>query len=165
LDGDAGPQAAELRRHGAGEFLFGLREALRLIDEEGLEDVFARHARLGEAVRRCVRHWSGNNGPQLYCANPARESNSVTAVLMPDGNDAEGIRKTCKDKFNVSLGGGLSKLNGQVFRIGHLGDLNEPMVLGTLASVEMALRVQGVPHTPGGVDAAIAYLAEEAKAA
>ena len=144
---------------------FGLREALRLLEEEGLDDVFARHARLGEAVRRCVRHWSGNNGPQLYCANPARESNSVTAVLMPEGNDAEGVRKICKDKFNVSLGGGLSKLNGQVFRIGHLGDLNEPMVLGTLASVEMALRVQGVPHTPGGVDAAIAYLAEEAKAA
>jgi alanine-glyoxylate transaminase/serine-glyoxylate transaminase/serine-pyruvate transaminase len=84
---------------------------------------------------------------------------------MPEGNDAEAVRKTCKEKFNVSLGGGLSKLNGQVFRIGHLGDLNEPMVLGTLASVEMALRVQGVPHAPGGVDAAIAYLADQAKAA
>ena len=146
-------------------FFFGLREALRLIEEEGLEEVFARHARLGEAVRRCVRHWSGNNGPQVYCTNPARESNSVTAVQMPDGHNAEAIRKTCKEKFNVSLGGGLSKLNGTVFRIGHLGDLNEPMVLGTLASVEMALRIEGVPHTAGGVDAAIAYLAQEAKAA
>jgi alanine-glyoxylate transaminase/serine-glyoxylate transaminase/serine-pyruvate transaminase len=84
---------------------------------------------------------------------------------MPDGHDAEAIRKICLEKFNVSLGGGLSKLNGHVFRIGHLGDLNEPMVLGTLASVEMALRVQGVPHAPGGVDAAIGYLAQEAKAA
>ncbi len=147
-------------------FFFGLKESLRLLlDDEGLDEVFARHARLGEAVRRCVRHWSGNNGPQLYCSNPARESNSVTAVLMPEGHNAEAIRKTTNEKFNVSLGGGLSKLNGQVFRIGHMGDLNEPMVLGTLASVEMALRVQGVPHTSGGVDAAIEYLAQEAKAA
>jgi alanine-glyoxylate transaminase / serine-glyoxylate transaminase / serine-pyruvate transaminase len=147
-------------------FFFGLKESLRLLlDDEGLDEVFARHARLGEAVRRCVRHWSGNNGPQVYCANPARESNSVTAVLMPEGFNADDVRKTTKEKFNVSLGGGLSKLGGQVFRIGHMGDLNEPMVLGTLASVEMALRVNGVPHTPGGVDAAIEYLAQEAKAA
>jgi alanine-glyoxylate transaminase / serine-glyoxylate transaminase / serine-pyruvate transaminase len=116
-------------------------------------------------VRRCVRHWSGNNGPQVFCTNPARESNSVTAVQMPEGHSAEDVRKICREKFNVSLGGGLSKLNGYVFRIGHMGDLNEPMVLGTLASIEMALRVQGVPHTAGGVDAAIAYLADEAKAA
>jgi len=141
-------------------FFFGLKESLRLLlDDEGLDEVFARHARLGEAVRRCVRHWSGNNGPQVYCSNPARESNSVTAVLMPEGHSAEAIRKTTKEKFNVSLGGGLSKLNGQVFRIGHMGDLNEPMVLGTLASVEMALRVNGVPHAAGGVNAAIEYLA------
>lgn len=147
-------------------FFYGLKESLRLLlDDEGLEEVFARHARLGEAVRRCVRHWSGNNGPQVFCTNPARESNSVTAVQMPDGHSAEDIRKTCREKFNVSLGGGLSKLNGYVFRIGHMGDLNEPMVLGTLASIEMALRVQGVPHTAGGVDAAIEYLAQEAKAA
>jgi alanine-glyoxylate transaminase/serine-glyoxylate transaminase/serine-pyruvate transaminase len=147
-------------------FFFGLKESLRLLlDDEGLDDVFARHARLGEAVRRCVRHWSGNNGPQVYCTNPARESNSVTAVLMPEGHNAEAVRKTTKEKFNVSLGGGLSKLNGQVFRIGHMGDLNEPMVLGTLASIEMALRVNGVPHAAGGVNAAIEYLAQVAKAA
>jgi alanine-glyoxylate transaminase/serine-glyoxylate transaminase/serine-pyruvate transaminase len=147
-------------------FFFGLKESLRLLlDDEGLDDVFARHARLGEAVRRCVRHWSGNNGPQVYCTNPARESNSVTAVLMPEGHNAEAVRKTTKEKFNVSLGGGLSKLNGQVFRIGHMGDLNEPMVLGTLASIEMALRLNGVPHASGGVNAAIEYLAHEAKAA
>jgi alanine-glyoxylate transaminase/serine-glyoxylate transaminase/serine-pyruvate transaminase len=147
-------------------FFYGLKESLRLLlDDEGLDEVFARHARLGEAVRRCVRHWSGNNGPQVFCTNPARESNSVTAVQMPDGHSAEDIRRICREKFNVSLGGGLSKLNGYVFRIGHMGDLNEPMVLGTLASIEMALRVQGVPHAAGGVDAAIEYLAEEAKAA
>ena len=141
-------------------FFYGLQESLRLIhDEEGLEDVLARHSRLGEAVRRCVQHWSGNNGPQLYCTNPARLSDSVTAVLMPDGHDADAVRKTALSRFNVSIGGGLSKLGGKVFRIGHMGDLNEPMILGTLAVVEMALKLNGVPHAPGGVDAAIAYLA------
>ena len=140
-------------------FFFGLKESLRLLEEEGLDAVFDRHARLAEAVRRCVRHWSGNNGPQLYCLDPSRVSNSVTAILMPDGFDAEAVRRTAM-RFNVSLGGGLSRLSGKVFRIGHLGDLNEPMVLGTLASVEMALRIQGVPHTAGGVDAAMAYLAD-----
>lgn len=141
---------------------YGLRESIRLLEEEGLENVFARHARLAEAVRRCVRHWSGNNGPQLYCANPTRESNSVTAVLMPEGHDAEAIRNTTKNRFNVSLGAGLSKLGGKVFRIGHLGDLNEPMILGTLAAIEMALKMNNVPHAPGGVDAAMEYLASAA---
>jgi alanine-glyoxylate transaminase/serine-glyoxylate transaminase/serine-pyruvate transaminase len=141
---------------------YGLQESLRLIEEEGLEQVFARHARLGEAVRRCVRHWSGNAGPQLFCENPERYSNSVTTVLMPSGHDAEAVRRIAMQRFNVSLGGGLSKLSGQVFRIGHLGDLNEPMILGTLASVEMALKLAGVPHAPGGVAVAMAWLAEQA---
>ena len=141
-------------------FFYGLQEAMRLIhDVEGLDDVLRRHHRLAEAVRRCVQHWSGNNGPQLYCTNTARYSDSVTAVLMPEGFNAEEIRKTALSKFNVSLGGGLSRLNGQVFRIGHLGDLNEPMILGTLAVVELAMQINGVPHTAGGVNAAIAYLA------
>jgi len=139
---------------------YGLAESLRLIEEEGLEQVFRRHARLGEAVRRCVRHWSGNDGPRLFCTNPGRFSDSVTAVLMPEGFDCEAVRRTALHRFNVSLGAGLSKLDGRVFRIGHLGDLNEPMVLGTLAAVEMALKLNGVPHAPGGVDAAMAYLAE-----
>lgn len=139
---------------------FGLRESIRLIEEEGLENVFARHTRLARAVRACVRHWSGNNGPQLYCTNPSRESDSVTAILMPEGFDAEAIRKTTMQRFNVSLGGGLSKLGGKVFRIGHLGDLNEPMILGTLAAVEMALKINNVPHAPGGVAAAMASLTE-----
>jgi alanine-glyoxylate transaminase/serine-glyoxylate transaminase/serine-pyruvate transaminase len=142
-------------------YFFGLQEALRLIEEEGLEEVFARHARLAEAVRRCVRHWSGNSGPSLYCLDPARVSNSVTAVLMPEGYDAEALRKTVFGRFNVSLGGGLARLGGKVFRIGHLGDLNEPMILGTLAAVEMGMRINAVPHTAGGVDAAMAYLAGE----
>ena len=144
---------------------YGLRESLRLIEEEeGLEQVLRRHARLGEAVRRCVRHWSGNNGPQLFCTNPGRFSDSVTAVLMPEGHDSEAVRRTALTRFNVSLGAGLNKLAGRVFRIGHLGDLNEPMVLGTLAAVEMSLKLNGVPHAPGGVDAAMAFLAEETAA-
>ena len=142
---------------------YGLQESIRLLEEEGLDQVFARHARLAEAVRRCVRHWSGNNGPSLFCENPDRFSNSVTAVLMPDGHNAEDIRKIALNTFNVSLGGGLGRLGGKVFRIGHLGDLNEPMILGTLATVEASMRVAGVPHTPGGVNAAIAYLADQAR--
>ncbi len=141
---------------------YGLEESIRLLEEEGLDAVFARHARLAEAVRRCVRHWSGNNGPSLFCENPDRFSNSVTAVLMPEGHDAEAVRKIALNSFNVSLGSGLSRLGGKVFRIGHLGDLNEPMILGTLATVEASLRVAGVPHASGGVNAAIEYLAEAA---
>ena len=144
---------------------YGLREALRLLEEEGLENVWARHRRLGEAVRRAVRGWAGNDGPQLFCTDPARVSNSVSAVLMPEGHDAEAIRRTALGRFNVSLGGGLSRLNGTVFRIGHLGDLNEPMVLGTLGAVEMCFRLNRVPHGAGGVQAAIEYLAGEAQAA
>jgi alanine-glyoxylate transaminase/serine-glyoxylate transaminase/serine-pyruvate transaminase len=141
-------------------FFYGLRESLRLIhDEEGLAHVLARHSRLAEAVRRCVQHWSGNNGPQLFCANPARYSDSVTAVLMPEGHDADAVRKTALTRYNVSIGGGLSKLNGRVFRLGHMGDLNEPMILGTLSVVEMALKLNNVPHAPGGVNAAMERLA------
>jgi alanine-glyoxylate transaminase/serine-glyoxylate transaminase/serine-pyruvate transaminase len=110
-------------------------------------------------VRAAVQHWSGNNGPQLFCTTPSRYSDSVTAVLMPDGVDGDVFRRVAMQRFNVSLGGGLGPLAGKVFRIGHLGDLNEPMILGTLATVELAMKVAGVPHTPGGVDAAIAALA------
>jgi alanine-glyoxylate transaminase/serine-glyoxylate transaminase/serine-pyruvate transaminase len=141
---------------------YGLQEALRLIEEESLDQVFARHARLAEAVRRAVRHWSGNNGPQLFCENPDRFSDSVTAILMPEGHNAEAVRSMAHGRFNTSLGAGLGRLNGRVFRIGHLGDLNEPMILGTLATVEMCLKLCGVPHAPGGVDAAMEWLAEAA---
>ncbi len=138
---------------------YGLKESLRLLEEEGLPNVFARHHRLGEAVRRAVQVWAGNDGPQLFCTNPSRYSDSVTAVLMPEGHDAEAVRRTTRQRFNVSLGGGLGRLGGKVFRIGHLGDLNEPMVLGALTAVEMALRINDVPHGKGGVDAAMDYLA------
>ena len=138
---------------------YGLQESLRLIEEEGLDEVVARHHRLAEATRRAVRAWSGNDGPQLFCLNPSRYSDSVTAVVMPEGHDAEKTRKTALDRFNVSIGGGLGKLGGKVFRIGHLGDLNAPMLIGTLSAVEMSLRINGVPHGRGGVDAAMDWLA------
>lgn len=140
-------------------FFYGLCESIRLIEQEGLDQVVARHGRLAEATRRAVRVWAGNEGPQLFCLNPARYSDSVTAVLMPDGHDAEAVRRTALDRFNVSMGGGLGRLGGKVFRIGHLGDLNEPMILGTLAAVEMSLRLNSVPHGKGGVEAAMDWLA------
>jgi len=143
-------------------FFFGLQKALCLIEEEGLPGVLARHHRLAEGVRRAVAAWSGNAGPQLFCTDPARASDSVSAVLMPDGHDAEALRRTALARFNVALGGGLGPLNGKVFRIGHLGDLNEPMVLGVLGAVEMSLSLNRVPHAPGGVDAAMAWFAEAA---
>ena len=138
---------------------YGLAESLRLLEEEGLANVFARHHRLATAVRAAVAHWSGNSGPELFCRNRDRFSDSVTAVLMPEGHDAEALRTLCYQRFNLSLGGGLGPLHGRVFRIGHMGDLNEPMILGTLATVELAMGILGVPHTKGGLDSAIAALA------
>ncbi len=139
---------------------YGLRESIRLLDEEGLDNVTARHTRLAEATRRAVKVWAANNGPTLYCLSPDRYSNSVTAVQMPEGFNGDVLRKTVRERFNVSLGGGLGKLGGKIFRIGHLGDLNEPMLLGALAAIEMAMRIDGVPHGRGGVEAAMAFLAE-----
>jgi alanine-glyoxylate transaminase/serine-glyoxylate transaminase/serine-pyruvate transaminase len=139
-------------------FFYGLQEALRMLEEEGLDAVFTRHARLGEATRRAVRAWRSNDGPEVYGSEPGAQSNTVTAVLVPEGSDADKMRQLALDKFNVSLGGGLDRLKGRVFRIGHLGDLNEPMLLGTIAAVEMALDLTGVPHGKGGVTAAMEYL-------
>jgi len=139
----------------ATNLLYGLREALRMLDEEGLDNVFARHARLAEATRRAVRAW----GLELLCLNPAEYSNTLTAVLMPDGHDADALRETILDRFDMSLGMGLGKLKGRVFRIGHLGDFNELMLAGTLCGVEMGLASAGVPHQRGGVMAALDYLA------
>jgi alanine-glyoxylate transaminase/serine-glyoxylate transaminase/serine-pyruvate transaminase len=138
---------------------YGLRESVRLIEEEGLDNVHARHTRLAEATRRAVRVWAANDGPELFCLSPDRYSDSVTAVLMPEGFSGDTLRKTIRERFNVSLGGGL-KLGGTIFRIGHLGDLNEPMLLGALAAIEMAMRIEGVPHGRGGVEAAMAFLAD-----
>jgi alanine-glyoxylate transaminase/serine-glyoxylate transaminase/serine-pyruvate transaminase len=139
---------------------YGLRESIRLLDEEGLDNVTARHTRLAEATRRAVKVWAGNNGPTLFCLSPDRYSDSVTAVIMPEGFNGDALRKTVRERFNVSLGGGLGKLGGKIFRIGHLGDLNEPMLMGALTAVEMAMRIDSIPHGRGGVEAAMAFLAE-----
>jgi alanine-glyoxylate transaminase/serine-glyoxylate transaminase/serine-pyruvate transaminase len=136
--------------------LYGLREALKmLIDEEGLDNVFARHARHAEATRRAVRGW----GLEVLCLNPEEYSGSLTAVLMPEGHDADALRRVILDRFNMSLGAGLTKLTGKVFRIGHLGDFNDLTLAGTLCGVEMGLGVAGVPHQRGGAQAALDYLA------
>lgn len=137
---------------------YGLAEAIKMLDEEGLDQVFARHARLAEATRRAVRVWGEGGHMQLFGTDPKLLSNSVTAILMPPGVDAERVRQTALDRYNVSLGGGLDNLKGKVFRIGHMGDLNEPMLLGALAAVEMSFKTAGIPYTKGGVDAAMAYL-------
>lgn len=138
--------------------IFGLQESLRMIEEETLDGVFARHARLGAATRACVAAWSEGGGPELFCTNPDLVSNSVTAVQVPEGSDANRLREVCGERFNVSLGGGLSRLNGRVFRIGHMGDLNEPMLMGALTAVEMGLDLAGIPHGKGGVAAAMQSL-------
>lgn len=141
---------------------FGMVEAIRLIEDEGLEAVWARHGRLAAAVRAAVVGWGqSNQGVALYCQNGLRYSDSVTAVLMPDGYDADGLRAILRDRFNVSTGGGLASLSGKVFRIGHMGDLNEPMILGTLAAVEIALSIAQIPHEKG-VEAAMEVLSERA---
>ncbi len=140
----------------ATNLLYGLREALKMLDEEGLENVFARHQRHAEATRRAVRAW----GLEVLAKNPAEYSASLTAVLMPAGHDADRVRKIILENFDMSLGTGLSKLRGKVFRIGHLGDFNDLALLGTLAGCEMGLALAGVPVKKEGVQAAMAYLAE-----
>ena len=135
--------------------LFGLRESLAMLAEEGLDDVFSRHQRFAEATRAAVAAWD----LECYSVNPCEHSNSLTAVTLPDGHDANALRKVILDRFDMSLGTGLGKLDGRVFRIGHLGDLNELTLAGTLAGVEMGLRVARVPHRRGGVDAALEHLA------
>jgi alanine-glyoxylate transaminase/serine-glyoxylate transaminase/serine-pyruvate transaminase len=132
-----------------------------MLEEEGLDEVFARHHRLAEATRRAVRAWRQNDGPEIFAVDQRAQSDSITAVQLPEGYDAEQVRRIALDKFNVSLGGGLDRLRGRIVRIGHLGDLNEPMILGAIAAVEMALELTGVPHGRGGVQAAMDYLVAE----
>ena len=139
----------------ATNLLYGLHEALKMLHEEGLENVFARHRRHGAATRAAVEAWELD----LLCVNEEEYSDSLTAVLVPDGHDADALRKAALDAFDMSLGTGLGKVAGKVFRIGHLGDFNDLMLAGTLAGVEMALQVAGIPHTKGGVLAALAQLA------
>jgi alanine-glyoxylate transaminase/serine-glyoxylate transaminase/serine-pyruvate transaminase len=145
----------------ATNLLYGLREALRMLREEGLENVFARHDRHAEATRRAVRAW----GLEVLCAVPEEYSSSLTAVMTPAGHDADVLRKRILEAFDMSLGTGLGKLAGKVFRIGHLGDFNDLMLIGTLGGVEMGLELAAVPHRKGGVQAAMEFLAASAKGA
>lgn len=137
--------------------LYGLRESLQMLLEEGLPKVFARHDRLAEATRRAVRAWD----LELVCQNPEEYSSSLTAVWMPPGHDADAFRKVILERFNMSLGNGLGKLQGKVFRIGHLGDFNDLMLAGTLSGLEMGLGLAGVPYRKGGVMAALEYLGQK----
>jgi alanine-glyoxylate transaminase/serine-glyoxylate transaminase/serine-pyruvate transaminase len=141
--------------------LYGLREALHMLMEEGLQNVFRRHQRHGEATRAAVRAW----GLEIFCEEPREYSNSLTAVLMPPGHDADHVREVILENFDMSLGAGLSKLAGKVLRIGHLGSFNDLMLAGTLGGVEMGLRLAGVPHRAGGVAAALDSLASTAQPA
>ena len=138
----------------ATNLLYGLGEAIGMLLEEGLANVFARHARHGEATRRAVRAW----GLEILCANAAEYSNALTAVMMPPGHDEAEFRRIVLERYDLSLGAGLTNLKGKVFRIGHLGDLNDLTLLGTLGGVEMGLECAGVPHRKGGVRAAMDYL-------
>ena len=143
----------------ATNLLYGLREALRMLNEEGLQNVFARHDRHAEATRRAVRAW----GLEVLCAVPEEYSSSLTAVMTPAGHDADRLRKVILEAFDMSLGTGLGKLAGKVFRIGHLGDFNDLTLMGTLAGVEMGLELAGVPHKKAGVQTASDYLASCAR--
>jgi alanine-glyoxylate transaminase/serine-glyoxylate transaminase/serine-pyruvate transaminase len=134
--------------------LYGLRESLAMFGEEGLPAVFARHRRHAEATRRAVRAW----GLDIVCRDPAECSSTLTAVLLSDGQDADSVREIVLDRFNASLGAGLGRLAGRVFRIGHLGDLGDLMLAGTLCGVEMGLALTGVPIERAGVRAALDYL-------
>ena len=138
----------------ATNLLYGLREALRMLDEEGFENVLRRHGRHGEATRAAVRAW----GLDIVPENPAEYSNSLTAVYTPEGHSADRLRQIILEHFDMSLGTGLGKLAGRVFRIGHLGSFNDLMLAGTLSGVEMGLAIAGVPHKSGGVQAAMASL-------
>jgi alanine-glyoxylate transaminase/serine-glyoxylate transaminase/serine-pyruvate transaminase len=139
----------------ATNMLYGLRESLKmLLDEEGLPAVFHRHARHAEATRRAVVGW----GLEVLCADPREYSNSLTAVLVPSGFDADRLREIILEAFDMSLGTGLGRLRGKIFRIGHLGHFNDLMLSGTLAGVEMGLHRAGIPHRPGGVTAALEFL-------
>ncbi|MFC3528149.1 pyridoxal-phosphate-dependent aminotransferase family protein [Paracoccus mangrovi] len=138
----------------ATNLLFGLNEAIAMLHDEGLENVFARHARHGAATRAAVRHW----GLEVLCRRQGQESGVLTAVLMPEGHSADAFRKTALRHYDISLGNGLSKVADKVFRIGHLGDFNDLTLAGTLTGVELGLRKAGVPHRDGGLDAALKVL-------
>jgi alanine-glyoxylate transaminase/serine-glyoxylate transaminase/serine-pyruvate transaminase len=157
--------APMLRDNAAGFFpytpstnlLYGLGEALAMMKDEGLDRIVARHERFGRATRAAVKAW----GLDIVAVNPAEHSGVLTAVMMPEGHDADAFRQIVLDRFDMSLGTGLGRLKGKIFRIGHLGDLNDLTLAGTLSGVEMGFKAAGVPHTPGGVLAALDVLATE----
>jgi alanine-glyoxylate transaminase/serine-glyoxylate transaminase/serine-pyruvate transaminase len=143
----------------ATNLLYGLREALAMLAEEGLDNVFRRHVRHAEATRRAVHAW----GLEVNCADEREHSASLTGIRMPAGHDADRLRAVILEHFDMSLGQGLGKLKGKLFRIGHLGAFNDLMLCGTLAGVEMGLGMAGVPHRAGGVSAALQHLAATSK--
>ena len=138
----------------ATNLLLGLREALLMMEAEGWSSIYARHARLAEATRRAVATW----GLENYCAIPEKSSNTVTTVLVPEDTSADQLRAVILERYDMSLGAGLGILADKVFRIGHLGSFNELMMTGTLAGIEMGLHAAGIPHSTGGVTAALEYL-------
>ena len=138
----------------ATNLLYGLEVAIEMLHEEGLDAVFARHDRHAQTTRNAVQAW----GLEVLCQNPENYSSSLTAVVVPDGHDADAFREIVLKNFNMSLGNGLAKLAGKVFRIGHLGDFNDLMLLGTLSGVEMGLSLAGIPHQRGGVETAMQTL-------
>ncbi len=140
--------------------LQGLKVAIELLHQEGLDNVFARHERAAEATRRCVRQW----GLEIQCRIPAQCSSTLTAVRTPEGHSADGLRAVILQRCNMSLGNGLGPLTDKVFRIGHVGDFNDTSVLGVLAGVEMGLALCGVPYRAGGIEPAMAYLRGNAAA-
>ena len=137
---------------------FGLREAIAMVEEEGFDNLFARHDRLAEAARRAVHAW----GFDILCADSRAHANALTAIVMPEGVNADAVRGVILERFDVSLGAGLGKMAGKVFRVGHLGWINDLMLVGALAGVEMGLAAAGVKHKSGGVQAAMDYLAGNA---
>ena len=140
----------------ATNLLYGLAEAIDMLEEEGHDNVFARHKRHSEATRRAVNAW----GLEILCNNPDEYSDSLTAIMMPEGHSADNYRKMVLERFNMSLGSGLGKVANKIFRIGHLGDFNDLTLLGTLAGVEMGLSVANVPHNAGGIKSAMDFLAQ-----
>jgi alanine-glyoxylate transaminase/serine-glyoxylate transaminase/serine-pyruvate transaminase len=138
----------------ATNLLYGLREALHLLEEEGMDNVFQRHIRHGEATRAAVNAW----GLEMPCKNETEFSPALTAVIMPEGHSEIAFRKLILERFNMSLGSGLGKFTDKVFRIGHLGDFNDLTLLGALSGVEMGLTLANIPHHKGGVDAAMQSL-------
>jgi alanine-glyoxylate transaminase/serine-glyoxylate transaminase/serine-pyruvate transaminase len=133
--------------------LGALNEGIAMLHEEGLDNVFARHDRLAEGVRRAVKHW----GLETICRDPKYYSSTVTAILMPEGHDGDAFRSLALDTFNISFGASFGRFAGKMFRIGHLGDTNDATIIGALGATEMALTLAGVPHKKGGVQAAMDY--------